>query len=108
MTSFGDVVLEMLDLYGKKNLAYGDSFHDSFNDWGIVGAMGRIGDKYNRLKTLTHRPDVDNLGESIEDTLIDMANYCVMTIRELRSIKESQIIKESQNEELDKEPSTEV
>ena len=46
--------------------------------------MNKIGEKCDRLSALERNPDIDNLGESIEDTLIDMANYCVMTLMELR------------------------
>ena len=39
--------------------------------------------------TLPH-PNIDNLGESIEDTLMDLASYSIMTLMELDKLKEKQ------------------
>ena len=39
------------------------------------------------IRTLATNPDIDNLGESIEDTLKDMASYCIMTLIELNANK---------------------
>lgn len=71
----------------RKNKAYGDSFGTTFQKLGIISAVTRISDKYNRLCNLAVNPDIDNLGESIEDTLKDMASYCVMTLIELNANK---------------------
>lgn len=71
-------------LYEAKNAAYGNSFGDTYKKLGIVSAVTRISDKYNRLCNLATNPDIDNLGESIDDTLRDMAAYCIMTLIELR------------------------
>ena len=44
----------------------------------------RLGDKLNRFKQLTRNPDAQAVrNESIRDTLIDLANYAIMTIMEL-------------------------
>lgn len=71
------------ELYIKKNKAYGNSFSDTYEKLGIISAVTRISDKYNRLVNLSVNQDIDNLGESIRDTLIDMANYAIMTVVEL-------------------------
>lgn len=71
------------ELYVKKNKAYGNSFSDTYEKLGIISAITRISDKYNRLVNLSVNKDIDNLGESIRDTLIDMANYALMTVIEL-------------------------
>jgi len=71
------------DTYVQKNAAYGDSFHQTYADLGIMSAITRISDKYNRVKTLAKNHDVDTGDESIIDTLLDMANYCIMTVMEL-------------------------
>jgi hypothetical protein len=39
------------------------------------------------LCNLATNPDIDNLGESLEDTLRDMASYCIMTVMELKDDK---------------------
>lgn len=72
-------------LYEMKNTAYGNSFGETYQKLGIISAVTRISDKYNRLCNLATNPDIDNLGESIEDTLRDMASYCVMTLMELQN-----------------------
>ena len=71
---------ELLEIYKRKNADYGDSFSQSCDEHGIIAAVVRIGDKYNRLRTLTkHETEVKD--ESIRDTLMDMANYCAMTAK---------------------------
>ena len=77
-------------LYEQKNKAYGDSFGETFNKLGIVSAITRISDKYNRLVNLATHPDINKGDEAIEDTLLDMANYCIMTYMELRKDKNEQ------------------
>lgn len=80
---FRKVAEELGNLYEAKNKAYGNSFGETFNKLGIISAVTRISDKYNRLCNLASNPDIDNLGESLDDTLRDLASYCIMTIIEL-------------------------
>ena len=78
-------------LYEIKNRAYGDSFGDTFNKLGIISAVTRITDKYNRLVNLATHPDINENDESIIDTLADLANYAIMTAMELGIAKENRI-----------------
>lgn len=81
--SFKAICDAMLDLYHRKNLDYGNSFGESYKEFGLKAAVIRLGDKYRRLKSLEQRENlVEN--ESIEDTLIDMANYAIMTLVEMK------------------------
>ena len=80
---FKQISAQICKLYEAKNAAYGNSFGDTYKKLGIVSAVTRISDKYNRLCNLATNPDIDNLGESIDDTLRDMAAYCIMTLIEL-------------------------
>ena len=81
-------VCEQLNsIYEQKNMAYGNSFSDTFNDLGIISAVTRISDKFNRLKTLAKNAEIPQGDESISDTLLDMANYCIMTYMELNKQK---------------------
>ena len=82
---FKKIATELGELYDKKNKAYGNSFSDTYKKLGIISAVTRISDKYNRLCNLATNPDIDNLGESLEDTLRDMASYCIMTVMELEN-----------------------
>lgn len=78
------ICMELNDLYCKKNKDYGDAFHETFMEEGMAAPRIRIGDKFRRLKQLT-KPNAQQhvKDESIRDTLIDLANYAIMTILEL-------------------------
>lgn len=89
MKTFEQITKELNELYAKKNLAYGDSFSKTFKSLGLISAVTRIADKFNRLVNLATNKAIDNLGESIEDTLLDLASYCIMTIMELRKRREN-------------------
>jgi hypothetical protein len=80
---FRKIAEEIGNLYEAKNKCYNNSFGDTYKKLGIISAVTRISDKYNRLCTLAKNPDVDNLGESLEDTLKDMAAYSIMTLMEM-------------------------
>lgn len=84
---FKEIANSLGELYEKKNRAYGNSFSDTYKKLGIISAVTRISDKYNRLCNLATNPDIDNLGESIEDTLKDLASYAIMTLIELDNNK---------------------
>ena len=73
------------EIYEKKNHDYGNSFGDTFDKLGIISAITRISDKYNRLVSLCTKSEEERKvkDESITDTLLDMANYCIMTVIEL-------------------------
>lgn len=76
---FKEITDSMLQTYIKKNKDYGDSFSNSLNEFGLVAAVTRIGDKFNRIKSLIKKEEIQVKEESIADTLLDMANYCIMT-----------------------------
>ena len=80
---FREVAEQICNLYEKKDAAYGDSFSKTYGTLGIVSAATRISDKYNRLCNLVKNPNIDNLGESLADTLMDLAAYSIMTIVKL-------------------------
>ena len=75
---------DLHSLYIKKNAAYGDSFGETFQKLGIISAVTRISDKYNRLVNLVTNPNIDSGDESVIDTLVDLANYSLMTVMELQ------------------------
>ena len=80
---FKKIAEEIASLYEIKDKCYADSFGSTYDKLGIISAVTRISDKYNRLCNLATNPDIDNLGESIEDTLKDMAAYCIMTLMKI-------------------------
>ena len=67
---------EAFELFKKKNQDYGDAFAT----FGPVGVIVRMGDKINRLTSVSKNGVnlVDN--ESLRDTLIDLHNYSAMAI----------------------------
>lgn len=75
---------QLHETYVKKNEDYGDSFGKSVAKRGITAAMVRLEDKWNRLDNLTLHPEnIQVKDESIADTLLDLANYCLMTYMEI-------------------------
>lgn len=74
---------EIHALYERKNHDYGDSFGRTYQSLGIISAATRITDKYNRFVQLATHNDQKVNDESIRDTLVDLANYALMTIIEL-------------------------
>lgn len=74
---------ELHSLYEKKNADYGDSFHKSFAEEGMAMPRIRLSDKLNRFKSITAKAEQKVSTESIRDTLIDLANYAIMTVMEL-------------------------
>lgn len=78
-----DICQSLNALYERKNADYGDSFAKSFEEYGLAAPCIRLEDKLNRLKSLRKRP-AQVKDESIEDTLLDLANYAIMTLVEMR------------------------
>lgn len=81
--TFEDITREMVEMYSRKNHDYGDSFGETFKKLGLISAVTRISDKVNRLVSLSTKDA--KVDESLEDTLLDLASYSVMTLIELRS-----------------------
>lgn len=75
---FKSIQEEGLKLYTKKNHDYGDAFDKSLDEDGLVVAKIRLKDKIRRFETLLKEDAL--VHESIEDTLLDLANYAIMTI----------------------------
>ena len=75
---------ELTELYERKNADYGDSFGKSYAEYGLAMPCIRLEDKLNRLKNLTLRSGKQQIAEeSIRDTLMDLANYAIMTMIEI-------------------------
>ena len=84
---------ELLDnlhnLYIAKNHDYGDSVHDTYEKYGLTSFLVRMEDKLNRVRTLNK--NINNIQvptEKIEDTLLDLANYAILAILELKEEEE--------------------
>ena len=87
MDDFDDIQRSMLqvfcekqDDYGPSNIGLGKSILETKEDikHSTTGLIIRMSDKIHRLLHLDKENKNPN-NESIDDTLIDIANYCVMT-----------------------------
>ena len=79
---FREITEKMADLYAEKNHDYGNSFLFTRERYPNA-ILIRLFDKLNRLDTLIGGESA-KVAESIEDTLVDLANYAVMELVERR------------------------
>lgn len=78
---FEDITNKMIRIFKKKNHDYGNSFEQSLNEEGLAASRIRMGDKWNRFKTLSKpKTEAKVNDESLRDTLIDLGVYCILTI----------------------------
>lgn len=73
------ITQNMAKTYTTKNHDYGNSFKQSLDKFGLVASVVRLGDKMNRIESLSKK-EAQVKDESIKDTLLDMANYAIMTV----------------------------
>ena len=86
VVKFNELATDMCELYENKNNDYGDSFNISCTKYGPIAALTRMSDKFNRIETLILKKQEQKVeDEKLEDTLIDLANYAMMTILWLRN-----------------------
>ncbi len=78
-----EIADKLIKIYEEKNKMYGNSFHDLYMDLGPISAITQILHKSNRLKYLVKTNNLD----AIKDTLIDLANYSMMTLDEIKKHK---------------------
>ena len=67
---------EGADLFKRKNADYGDAFAN----YGPIGVLIRMGDKIQRLMSISQKEIRCVNDESLRDTLIDLHNYSAMAI----------------------------
>lgn len=84
--AFDAITDELKDTYIKKNHDYGNSFDKSIDKFGLTAAVVRMNDKMERLNSLLNKDA--KVDESIRDTVMDLANYCIMTAMYLDNKKE--------------------
>ena len=84
---FDEIVEDMKRVHKKKNADYGNNFHKRYVKYGFLTALLRLTDKMERLENIYEKGEIQVKDESVEDTLLDLANYAVMTIVELTNEK---------------------
>lgn len=80
--AFRDITNGMYDTFKAKNHDYGNSFAELFKDCGMTYAYGHMAEKLKRVKSLMS-DEAKVKGESMRDSLLDLANYAILTIMEL-------------------------
>lgn len=81
-----DIINKLKETFLKKNHDYGSSVkknYDKFETYGknegLKYVFGRIAEKHDRLENLIYGNHTNQVtDESIEDTLLDMANYAIL------------------------------
>ena len=80
-----EICKKLNEIYIKKNHDYGDAFSESYGKYGAVMPIIRLEDKLNRFRNLVMNGNAEVNTESMEDTLLDLANYAIMTVIEIES-----------------------
>lgn len=75
-------------LYQRKNHDYGDSFAEFYAEFGLISTCMRLTDKLKRLKSFAKGQRMQVKDESVMDTLVDLANYAIMTLVEMKLASE--------------------
>lgn len=70
------------ETYKAKNNDYGNSFADTYEKFGCVSFLVRITDEYNKLLTLCDPNIPEQRVKKIDDTILDLANYCLLWLVE--------------------------
>lgn len=81
---------QLKEVYKTKNADYGDSFASVRNKIGNTAILVRLMDKQSRLETLLLGSHQHVKDESIDDTLMDLANYCLLELTERIAEKQEQ------------------
>ena len=76
ITQLKKIQAEALELFSKKNKDYGDAFAK----YGPVGVIVRLGDKIQRLSSVTANSITLVENETLRDTLMDLHNYSAMAL----------------------------
>ena len=82
VADFAETCNDMMCLYAKKNHDYGNAFGEIIEEVGLNYGVGKVKEKLKRVETLLKSEA--NVNESIEDSLIDLACYTVMTLNYLK------------------------
>ena len=89
----------MIEITARKNADYtgGSADNDAFANFrqverlGIcsteVGFLTRMTDKMSRINSFVKKGELKVKDESVEDTLLDLANYCLLMLGYIRSKK---------------------
>ena len=77
-----DLCEELHQTYLAKNKDYGNAFSEQIQEYGQVVSLIRIEEKFKRFKQLVLTEEHEVKDEKAFDTLLDMANYCLLSAME--------------------------
>lgn len=77
-----DLCEELHQTYLAKNKDYGNAFAEQIQEYGQVVSLIRIEEKFKRFKQLILTEEQAVEDEKAFDTLLDMANYCLLAAME--------------------------
>jgi len=96
---FLELLKEMETMHNKKNAGYAGvgavdplanfKYSTLFGVKPSTGCMVRMSDKFIRISNLKKNPNANQVGESIKDTLMDLAVYCLICICLLEEEREA-------------------
>ena len=94
-----DVINKLKETFLKKNHDYGSSVkknYDKFEAYGknegLKYVFGRIAEKHDRLENLIYGDHTNQVtDESVEDTLLDMANYAILAAVSIQEHKTNSV-----------------
>lgn len=77
--NYDTLLKKMQDTHARKNSDYGDAAYKGYKKYGDYYFLVQLNNKLSRLESLTIGDHVQQvMDESIDDTLMDMANYAIM------------------------------
>jgi hypothetical protein len=80
---FSELMVKMYEVQFAKGMDYGEETDGLRNlrRRGVHGVVARMGDKMSRIEILTQPGrEAAVKDESVDDTLLDLANYCLLLI----------------------------
>ena len=94
---FREITNQMNKVFANKRQDYGQTSTETFKKFGPLSMYIRMCDKMGRLENLMVKEQTNHVGEAIEDTLLDLANYAIITILEMRKHREEVMANSGEN-----------
>lgn len=82
------ILQNLEETFKAKDNDYGNSVGYTYEKYGDVSFLVRITDKFNRIESLTDpKHNITVKDEKLEDTILDLANYCLLWLVEREQSK---------------------
>ena len=95
------IISNLEDTYKRKNSDYGNSVGDTYEKFGDISFLTRITDKYNRILSLADKGECGEVkDEALEDTILDLANYCLLWLVEREYVGQQKEVKPTKDVQL--------